>query len=572
MTDKAPGVRTSNREGASIYDNSFVAFHAVPNHTNSLLPVTSDHSQTHTNSHNVAFTSPGAFYDSGSMAFLNQHVENHSSSAEFPNNQWNSSAPDLLEMSGGCPQEKYPVSKGTNWQERLRELEVSLLVIGLAFIATSQALVTKKTGYVMHRYPYTVLLVVSFCFVPIFFIMVLFIRWRSGGFSPHTTTRSLHTKFCVVGILNALNGMCVIFANPHVAGSLQQIMVQMVMPITMVMSIVVLRSSFQRLQIIGSLLIVIGVVIELYPQFTLSGRLVLTSGAGGDEFTCDEHTSSGAYKTHDTAPDYFWPLVFLLGQIPMGMQSVYQELAFSQAHVNVVYMIAWSSLAQFVSLCVLSVLNFIPKFGAVPPAEFFSYMQESLECACGHLEGCEEAPIMLALFVCVMLVAQIVQALLVKRSSAALVVIVLTVVTPLSTVSFSIPYFMGDHTEALKLSTCLALAVLTVGVMIYRIPDAITLNHARSRGATMDALNEFGTEDVGRPFFSTSSLRRESEPLLREKRLRSYTTTSDHHPVMLNSRIGVISSEYTGEADFLDGVRTILYGHTRLTDAENDIH
>ncbi|KNC78365.1 hypothetical protein SARC_09199 [Sphaeroforma arctica JP610] len=444
----------------------------------------------------------------------------------------------------------------------------------------------------MHRFPYFILLVVSFAFVPLFFAMVLFIQFKSGGFSQHTKTASLHLKFCVVGALNALNGMCVIFANPHVPGSLQQIMVQAVMPITMGMSIVILGSKFHRLQLLGALMICMGVIIELYPLFIGSkgpgGGLEISPGAVDDAqmhshelLTSGTQTSTYPYAYRYTSgsaivstgaknnaqqsqpPAYFWSMVFLLGQVPMGMQSVFQELAFSQAHVNVVYMMAWSSLAQFLSLCVLSVFNFIPKFGAVAPGDFGEYMKESLQCARGYGDGCEQAPVLLTCFVMIMLTAQIVQALLVKKSSAALVVIVLTVITPLSTVCFSIPYLMGEHTEALKISTCVALVVLTVGVIIYRVPDALVLKEGRKCEADESSF----TDSDG-----LHTQRRETEPLLTRKKSRTATTDSDRHPVMLNSRIGVISSEYTGEADISDGIKTILYSHTHLTEGDANAH
>ena len=62
----------------------------------------------------------------------------------------------------------------------------------------------------------------------------------------------------------------------------------------------------------------------------------------------------------------FFVITFCLGQLPASFSGVYQENAFSKARVNVVYMMAYSSLAQFVCLilfapvpCVVSTANTI---------------------------------------------------------------------------------------------------------------------------------------------------------------------------------------------------------------------
>jgi hypothetical protein len=56
-----------------------------------------------------------------------------------------------------------------------------------------------------------------------------------------------------------------------------------------------------------------------------------------------------------------------------------------------------------------------------------------------------------------MLLSQILSAMLVKRGSAALTSIVITLVTPASTIAFTVPVFMGKHTEQMHPSTWSAL-------------------------------------------------------------------------------------------------------------------
>ena len=63
-----------------------------------------------------------------------------------------------------------------------------------------------------------------------------------------------------------------------------------------------------------------------------------------------------------------------------------------------------------------------------------------------------------------MVSTQCFQSLLVKHSSAALSVLVMTLITPASALCFTLPLLMGSHSERMQNTQFLALAVLLVGV------------------------------------------------------------------------------------------------------------
>jgi hypothetical protein len=89
-----------------------------------------------------------------------------------------------------------------------------------------QAVCFKAVGYPLGPYPYFILIVVSSAFVPIFFAVVFYIKVFSGGFVEEQTSWKFKRHFMVIGALNALNGIFIIFSNPYVSGVLQAMLSQ----------------------------------------------------------------------------------------------------------------------------------------------------------------------------------------------------------------------------------------------------------------------------------------------------------------------------------------------------------
>jgi hypothetical protein len=74
------------------------------------------------------------------------------------------------------------------------------------FSASMQAVAFKSAGYALGPYPYFILLAVSFAFVPVFFLGVLFIN-HYGTILPAARKFEYKKAFALIGFLNGLNGI-----------------------------------------------------------------------------------------------------------------------------------------------------------------------------------------------------------------------------------------------------------------------------------------------------------------------------------------------------------------------------
>jgi len=366
----------------------------------------------------------------------------------------------------------------------MQQKNLLLVCTVLLFIAasTAQALCVKRSGYLLP--PFFVLFTVASGFCLILVAFAIFTHFISGGFVNSSWKLSKHCLF--IGLLNGLNGLCVLFSNPFVAGSVQALFAQANVAFTMALSWCLLGERYVSLQWVGAVLIVLGILVEFVPN--------LASEASGFMFG--------------------WSLLFVTGQIPSAAQSVYQESVFRNAQVNVIYMLAWSSIGQAILLCSLLPMDIL--FSLVTSTHEPALVQSLMSGWNISLQN-QTAALVIIFYMIGMLLTMTAQTILVKYSSASLQSLILTMVTPCSSLAFSIPLLCPPpYTEPLKVTTCFALLIVVTGVLLFR------------HGETSNQ------EDCADP---------ELKPLIRQTSVGEKSA----RPSIMNSRMGAIASEWSAE-------------------------
>lgn len=429
----------------------------------------------------------------------------------------------MTDLTGSSPGVQTPVETTSKCWKAIR---VPLYAVLTILSAALQSVSFKKAGYSLMSFPYIILLVVAFSFIPILFLFVFYID-KTYGILKESKTVEVKKTFAVLGFLNALNGVLIIFSNPHVSGIVQSALAQAVIPTTLVLSVLILKVSFSKFQYIGAFVVFVGIFVEFIPYLQTS-----------------------AQQSSTVASNPFFVLTFCLGQLPASLSGIYQEIAFSKSRVNVVYMMAYSSLAQFIFLVVLAPVNFIPYFGNSTPQEFLQMFKNAFLCVANDYDGhseCQNAGLILACCIFSMLLTQIFQTLLVKVSSAATSVLVMTLITPVSSFAFTFHFLMGEHVEQISVVQTLALVILLIGIALYRFSDGLVEeftsksvqedpqekksklnNSAVAAVPNVKILEEGkGNKQNGDGILSGSGRRASSKP------------------VLLPTRCGIINSEYT---------------------------
>lgn len=182
-------------------------------------------------------------------------------------------------------------------------------------------------------------------------------------------------KFAVMGSLDGVAGILQTFAATYLGGSLLILLGQAAIPVSMVISSILLKARYSVYQYVGAVVVTLGLVIVLGP------------GMGGSSSGGDAHAT------------VFWAFAMILSCIPMCLSSVYKEKALGEAELDAVFLNGWVAVFQF---CVAIPLTIPAAMVGDPPVEpdhLLSSLYDGMKCYLGentimdgpHKDDCEKA-------------------------------------------------------------------------------------------------------------------------------------------------------------------------------------
>lgn len=179
-------------------------------------------------------------------------------------------------------------------------------------------------------------------------------RWLSKQRIPWT-------KFFYMGCLDAASGFLSTIGGAFVAGSLQNLLNQCIIPATILMSYLFLNEKVSRTQALGSLGIVAGASVSALPALLSQTNTAKTTTTG--------------------------VVVFLLGIFPSAASNVYKECAFRNADdlsvdINLLSAIV-ATFQVLVGFMLLPVLA-LPAFGGVSLTDIPSQLSGGFQCFFGR--------------------------------------------------------------------------------------------------------------------------------------------------------------------------------------------
>jgi len=209
--------------------------------------------------------------------------------------------------------------------------------------------------------------------------------------------------------------------------------------------------------------------------------------------------TAGSSEANDLA---LFNLIFVMGLVPNAMSSVYKELAFrnfdGDLDVNVIQF--WVVFFQiFVNLAAMPIYAMdvlgpqkVPveeMMGATIAGHRCLWMRENQIVEHCGLEGektcdhCETAWTAVLGYSCFNMLFNICTMLVIKYGSAALSFLVSTLRLPLSAIAFSCPLIMGIHTVQPGMSDFVSLAVILIGLIMYRYGSQSHLRQSQPQNA-----------------------------------------------------------------------------------------
>jgi len=141
----------------------------------------------------------------------------------------------------------------------------------------------------------------------------------------------------------------VVYASPlnHTSGPLQAILGQTIIPFTLLVTPRVMERTYERNQIFGAVIVLFGAFYAMIPLF--------------------KHYHDGDAQTENG--EWWWPLIFVLGQLPAALMNIIQEKTQKDFHqetkarFSVIYFQFGESFYQLLSFSCLFWFDLLPNYG-----------------------------------------------------------------------------------------------------------------------------------------------------------------------------------------------------------------
>ncbi|KDO33602.1 hypothetical protein SPRG_01600 [Saprolegnia parasitica CBS 223.65] len=344
---------------------------------------------------------------------------------------------------------------------RLPLVFLALIVIGLG-----NKIFQKLQTIPMHNYPNFINLLCTFVYIPLSFAYIIpMIKYGSAitWDQQHIPKR----KFAIMGALDSVAGILQIFAATYLGGSLLILLGQAAIPVSMVISKFLLKTSYSKFQYLGALIVTAGLLVVLGPSMKAS--------SGG------EHT-------------VIWAAVMIASCIPMCLSSVYKEIALGEAELDVVYLNGWVAVFQFLLSIPLAFPAASISSPPVAPSDLLQNLYDGMKCYLGentivgtaHPDDCEKATLYVTIYMLFNVLYNILIILMLKFGSANILWLAMTIMVPLGNVAFTFS-FMPEH-QPLHTTDILGLVIIMVGLFVYRFLG--DLLEARTRARAPSDLKE----------------------------------------------------------------------------------
>lgn len=360
---------------------------------------------------------------------------------------------------------EYDGGSSPTWKQKLRTaatpevLKMALYTVCYVVSGVVNSIFLKKVMNALYNYPFFLNQVTNYGYIPIFGSVVLYEMMYTKLITKEQRDFPWW-KFFTMGALDAINGYFVVIGGVGTSGTMQQLLNQAIIPVTMIGSFIFLKERYSLVQIGGSLLIVGGVTLSLLPSLT-------NSGDSGQNIP-------------------FFNMFFLCQAIPFAASNLYKDIAFKSVDMDVWYLQFWDVFYQSVIGTFLFPVNTIlPHPARIEWKDIPSAMRNGGICLSGTdvvklpncsatdasdlCDDCYHAWLILIIYMSINVIYNVFILLVIKHGSATVLSIAQTIRLPLTSIAFSQKWIMGNQVEPFSNFSLYGLVIILGGLSAFRV-------------------------------------------------------------------------------------------------------
>ncbi|KAF0710936.1 hypothetical protein AaE_012312 [Aphanomyces astaci] len=263
-----------------------------------------------------------------------------------------------------------------------------------------------------------------------------------------------HYKFMVMSFLDMSSNLLGTVPIPHIGGNLSNVLGQVSLPFTMILSRWFLQTQYKRAHVVGAIMVLYGAFVCMIPIFR--GDVALNS----------------------PDPSVLWILLYVVSCIPSAGANVYKEIGLKDVDLDIWYANAWISFYQ-VGWGLLTVWTIrLPAFSDPTVAwhDFPSYVEAAHNCFFGTpttfngvTSTCGGDIFTTYIqYIVFNIVFNVLMMFVFKEGSSVLFVISSAVCLPLTDILYMVPALAGPlAAQKFTIFDGFALFIIILGMVVY---------------------------------------------------------------------------------------------------------
>lgn len=353
----------------------------------------------------------------------------------------------------------------------------ALVVVGLL-----NKVLSKLVTLPMANYPNALNLLTTAVYVPLSYAYI----FPVARLRPRRITAAHRAlpcaPFATMGALDAAAATLQVFATTALPGALVVLLLQAAIPVSMGLSKRLLGAEYARDQVVGAAVTALGVAVAIGPA-------LFAGGAEGDPDSAKGQA-------------ILWGSLLVLSTVPMCLSSIYKEIRLKDHDLDAVFLNGRIAAFQLLFAVPLALPLAAASSPPVDPGALPGNLADGLACAFGGVDavrscddddgGCvvddcwPRAPAYVCCYVLANVAYNVLIILTLKVGDANLLWLAMTLLVPLSTVAFSLP-FVPDHAPP-RPTDAAALVLISGGLALYRfgVPGALKDRLCRKAAAGDD--------------------------------------------------------------------------------------
>ncbi|OQR92824.1 Drug/Metabolite Transporter (DMT) Superfamily, partial [Thraustotheca clavata] len=263
-----------------------------------------------------------------------------------------------------------------------------------------------------------------------------------------------HYKYAIMAFLDMSANLLSTVPTPHIGGNLCNVLSQVNLPFTMILSHLFLQTSYKKAHIMGATMVLYGAFVCMIPIFR--GETALNS----------------------PDPTFGWIALFIFACIPSAGANVYKEIGLKDVNLDVWYANAWVSTYQllwgFATMWTIRIQAFSNP--TVEWADFPSYIEAAHNCFFGNpveFNGVESQCggsifTIYVQYIIFNIAYNMLMMYIFKAGSSVLFVFSSAVCLPLTDLLYMVPILAGPRaSQRFTIFDGFALFIIVMGMLVY---------------------------------------------------------------------------------------------------------